>query len=89
MVNVVCSALQVVKAYLVYCVTFTCDKQHARFELFETDDSFALESAAQQDEDSAWCDGGAQLVLVLAETLLLAVVQLPWPVFSGVVFGLR
>lgn len=46
-------------------------------------------AACQQDEDSSWGDGGAQLPLVLAEGLLAVALQFARNVFCWVVAGLQ
>ena len=46
-------------------------------------------AASEQDEDSSWGDGAAQLPLVLAEGFLPMALQFTGNIFCGVVAGLQ
>lgn len=46
-------------------------------------------ATSEQNEDSSWCDGGAQLPFVLAERLLPMALQFTGNIFCGVVAGLH
>lgn len=46
-------------------------------------------TTGEQNEDSSWCDGGAQVPLVLAEGLLPVALQFAGNILCGVVTGLE